>query len=77
MNKNLEEFKKICSDKTKEQSPVNVRRERSLIKTLEDFENRIKKLEGARHLKERERSYKQKSSKDYLQEAEDDYENKI
>lgn len=47
MNKNLEEFKKICSDKTKEQSPTNVRKDSLLIKTLEDFENRIKKLEGA------------------------------
>ncbi len=45
MTKNLEEFKKICSEKTKDYSPANIRKEEALIKTLEDFEKRIKELE--------------------------------
>ena len=45
MNKNLEELKKICSEKTKDHFQVNVRKEKSLIKILEGFEKRIKKLE--------------------------------
>ena len=45
MNKDLEEFKKRCNKKTKDYLSVNVRKERSLIETLEGFEKRIKKLE--------------------------------
>ena len=45
MSKNLEELKKICSEKTKDYSQANVRKERSLIEILEGFEKRIKKLE--------------------------------
>jgi hypothetical protein len=45
MNKNLEELKKICSEKTKDHFQVNVRKEKLLIKILEGFEKRIKKLE--------------------------------
>ncbi len=46
MTKNLEEFKKICSEgRTKDYFPVEVRKEIALIKILEDFEKWIKKLE--------------------------------
>ena len=45
MTKNLEEFKKICKEKTKDYFPANIRKEEALIKTLEGFEKRIKELE--------------------------------
>ena len=45
MSKNLEKSKKICNEKTKDYFPANVRKEESLIKILEGFEKRIKKLE--------------------------------
>ena len=45
MSKNLEKFRKICNEKTKDCFPANVRKEKSLIKILEGFEKRIKKLE--------------------------------
>lgn len=45
MSKNLEKFKKICKERTKDYFPANVHKEKSLIKILEGFEKRIKKLE--------------------------------